>query len=296
MTRPKKKRMKTMSRSLLIIDGHNLAYRAHYKFNNFMTETGRPSGIAYGFLYVLQSLVKRFPCDEVHIAFDGGRSPVRLEIWPEYKKRDDKLGDDKALFMEQIDDLKELLPHLGCTVYYNRHVEADDIIYQIWRNHPKDSKTIISSDKDFVQLLGPRTKIFNPFKDVILSTINVEKEYGFSASEMVDYLILKGDKSDNIPGVSGLGDKRIRDFFDTHESIEEFLDKGSDVYLGRYDIGETYRRNYKLICLAWHHFKDKSRSLGLKKDFRPLPQEFLYKYQLRAFIKKEFLEPFKKLQ
>lgn len=282
-----------MNDSILIIDAHNLAYRAHYKFN-LTTDSGTPSGVAYGFLYILNSLVRKFSPRQVHVVFDGGRSPIRLGVWPEYKKRDDKLGADKELFYTQISDIQGILPSLGCYVYRSPKVEADDIIFQIWKSTPELRKTIVSSDKDFVQLLDNHTKILNPFKDLLVTILNVKKEYGFTEKEFVDYLILNGDKSDNIPGVPGMGDKRIRIFLDQYGSIKNFMED-NDKYLGRYEILPVYNRNRKLIDLAWYYKRFPTTEPYTKGDFSELPREFIRKYQLRSFIKSEFLKPFENL-
>jgi DNA polymerase I len=283
-----------MSKKMLIVDAHNMAYRAQYKFD-LTTDTGMPSGVAYGFIYILASILRRFSVEDVRVVFDGGRSPLRLEVYPEYKQRKDVLGLDKEPFYEQIKDLRSALLHLGCRVYHKRHCEADDIIYEIHRKNPKVVKTILSSDKDFVPLIGPYTKLFNPFKDKIISHLNVEAEYGVARENFLDYLILKGDKSDNIPGVHGMGDVRIGNFLREHGSIRDFLDSGQTFY-GRYNIAEVYERNLKLISLSWHFRNGRPMVKGVKGNFDPHRlRPFLHKYQITSFHTENFLKPFSSL-
>jgi len=301
-----KGRMMTMSKAenVLIIDAFNLAHRAQHKFN-LSTATGTRSGVAYGFIYILSSMVKRFSPNRVITVFDGGRAQFRKDLLPDYKARENTLGDEREHFMSQIKDLEEYLPYLNTHVYYADGVEADDAIAAMVLSSRGINITLVSSDKDFIPLLGPRFKIFNPFKNKLISTINVKKEYGFDESEFLDFLILDGDKSDHIPGVFGLGPKRIRAFLDTYGSIENFLDSNATGPFEDYRdaIEEVYIRNKRLIDLRYS-----SRKLfGVKRgkiivfqvstgtfDLDKL-KPFLHKYQLNKFRRDGFLDTFKNI-
>ncbi len=281
---------------LIIIDGNNLAHRAHHKFN-FSTSEGVPSSIAYGFFYILSSLIKKFSANQVSIAFDGGRSPYRTDAHPEYKEGRASLGLDKDSFYNQLNDVKEVAPSFGCKVFYKRHHEADDLIYRIVKTNPDTPKTIVSSDKDFIQLLGiSNLTVFNPFRDKIISILNCKDEYGFDYDEFVDYLILKGDKSDNIPGVRGMGDVRIRAFLQEWGSIETFIES-RNTYWGNYNIEEAWDRNRPLIDLRYFHLKNPSIIRPRVGDFNPEKiRLFARKYQAGSLAKDSFLKVFQNLR
>jgi len=291
-------------RHCLIIDGYNLAYRAQYKFS-LSTATGRKSSVAYGFIYILSSMIKRFEPDQVHVVFDGGRAKFRTDLLPTYKAREDKLGEDKQAFYEQIDDLEKYLPHLGIKVARSKGVEADDTIGAIALSVRGVKITILSSDKDFMQLVSDKVRVFNPFKDTLITPKNIVKEYGFEAHEIVDWLTLKGDKSDHIPGVSGLGDKRIRALLDEFGSVEGFLDADPDTSFERYRdaIQEIASRNFKLINLRYaakvlygfRRGKIIRFAITAGKFDEDKVRPFLGKYQLNKFRRDGFFETFKRL-
>jgi len=291
-----------MMNRILIIDGNNLAHRAQHKFQ-LSTAEGKPSSVVYGFIYILGSLARRFPSDEIYTVFDGGRSPFRMGLLPTYKARENRMDDEgyKA-FVDQLDFLKRNLSMLNCRVAHKEGQEADDIIFKIIRNNPKSYRTIVSSDKDFVQLLKENVKIFNPFKDSIITPVNALKECGYSPTECVDYLCLDGDKSDKIPGVPGMGPKRIREFLDTFGSIEDYLelDKPDPKWV-RYDaaIREVAPLNRKLISLSSYfvHYgkKEELRVKPAMENFQTLSALLLKEYQVRLLTKPEFLKPFTKL-
>ena len=292
--------------NILLIDAFNLAHRAQHKFN-LSTATGTRSGVAYGFIYILASMVKRFKPDMVIAVFDGGRAQFRKDLLPTYKARENTLGDEREHFLAQIKDLEEYLPHLGISVWYKEGFEADDAIGAMVLSSAQNVKiTLVSSDKDFVPLLSNNFKIFNPFKNTTISTINVKKEYGFSEKEFLDYLILKGDKSDHIPGVQGLGDVRIRKFMDEFGTIQNFLDTedGGSFEKYREAIGEVYIRNKRLIDLRYSARK----LFGVRRgkvitftinagDFNlEKLNPFLRKYQLNKFRRDNFFDTFKSIR
>ena len=286
---------------ILIIDGNNLAHRATHKFN-LTTGDGRSSSVVYGFIYVLSSLLRRFPSDQVMLVFDGKRSKHRIKILPNYKNREGRMTDkERSEFIEQIEWLKNNMGMANCTVVHDENMEADDLIYILTKVHPGDMKTIVSSDKDFVQLLGPKVKIYNPFKDKIITTINVVEEYGFSEKECVDFLSLDGDKSDKIPGVPGLGVKRIREFLDTFGSVRGFLEAEDKGKFSKYEdtIREVYPVNRSLISLASFFIKFIKEKSYPAKPTKWNPEGFSKKllsdYQVRLFTKPEIVKVFERI-
>ena len=286
---------------ILIIDGNNLAHRATHKFN-LTTGDGRSSSVVYGFVYILSSLLTRLPSDEVFVVFDGSRSKHRIGMLPDYKQRTSRFTDkEHSEFVDQIDWLKNNLGLANCKVVHDSKMEADDLIYIITKLYPKSMKTIVSSDKDFIQLLGPKVKIYNPFKNKIVHTENVVSEYGFSEKECVDYLSLDGDKSDHIPGVPGMGPVRIREFLDTFGSVPNFLEAEDRGKFSKYEgiIRSIYTRNKSLIGLRSFFIKFiKIKEIPIARtqwDEEKFNSKLLRDFQIRLFTKPGVVKVFKRL-
>lgn len=290
----------TMNKRILIIDGNNLAHRAQHKFN-LTTAAGVPSSVVYGFIYVLNSMLKRFPSDQVIAVFDGGSHPERLRVLPGYKDREGRMDDEEhKAFISQLSFLRDILPSLGVMVAHKRFMEADDLIHSIVRRYPKAYKTIVSSDKDFVQLLGSNTKIYNPYKDAIISTLNCEAVFGYKHTESVDYLCLDGDKSDKIPGVPGMGPKRIREFLDEFESVEEYLESDNKGKWVKYPIEQVWKLNKKIIDLRMFYnlFLRKEPlyiAPAMEVDEDKVHSTLFRKYQVRLFSNPDVIKNFKNL-
>lgn len=285
---------------VLIIDGHNLAHRARHRFAKFSNSEGLSSSVVFGGPFIVSSLIRRFPNDLTYVVFDGGRAKERMEALPEYKAGRDREDNDQ--FFKQMEDFKKILNNLNVRVIWERHEEADDFIYTLGKVvHRTTHKTIVSSDKDFIPMLDPWTKIFNPFKDKIITTENCKKLYGFSHTEFLDYLILKGDKSDNISGVPGLGDKRIRQLLDEFGSIDDYLEQCTGGIFDKYweDIDAVNDRNHELINLRYFHNKYRRNhpvSYWGEPTYNPQAVKVIaHGYGIRVFNDDKFLKPFREL-
>jgi len=281
-------------KKIIVIDGQHLSYRAYYRFRGYRTSEGLASGLAYGVPFMVESLVRRFRADEVHIAFDQSKSDYRLAILPGYKDRPKKIDFDYKSFKSQLTDTMHILESMGCIVYYGG--EADDTLYRIVRKQRKNPVyiTLVSGDKDFVQMLAPKykhkyvLKIYNPNKDVIVTPQNSLALYGYTPQECVDYLVLDGDKSDKVPGVRGYGKVKIRKFLDEHGSIEKYLSEWEDS-----NIQEAYIRNSRLIDLdLYYHEMGKDEPLNRLNKTPHYSQgainKFAKKYELKVVLKEQF--------
>jgi len=282
-------------RKVLVIDGSHLGHRANYRFKGYITDAGLKSGLAFGVPFMLESLVRRFRAHEVHIAFDNGRSPYRLELLPNYKNRAKKLDFDYESFKRQLADTINLLQNMGCHVYYGG--EADDTLYRIIRKKRKKKEfiTLVSGDKDFVQMLEPSyphkyvLKIFNPNKDAIVTPSNARELYGYSAGECLSYLALDGDKSDKIPGLRGWGKVTIRKFLDEYGTVPEFLENHKE-HKDFDKVKEIWGLNKQLIGLdEYYHAYGKDEPLykqnGVLVYDHEVVKAFAKKYQLTGLLK-----------
>jgi len=283
---------------ILIIDGDNLCHRVYHKFKGLTTKTGKDSTLIYGVPYLLLSYIKRFNADKIFVAFDGGRSKERIKILPGYKKRDINLALDYEAFYSQKTILKEYLPYINISTIFGDKLEADDLIYRLTRSFSKSSYlTIISSDKDFTQLIKNGISIYNPFKEIIINSYNVSSIMGYSVQEAIDYLILDGDKSDKIPGVKGMGPVKIRKFLDEFISIENYLDnpKGNWDYNA---IKVAYKQNNILINLKLYYLKygkyDTPTIIYPKWDI-DIFKKLMFEYNVNLLNNLDNINHFKKL-
>jgi len=238
---------------VMLIDGDNMMYRAFFKFAGLTNEDGKPSSLVFGVPYMIRPMIFKYKPQRVIVVMDGGRHQSRTEVLPTYKLRD-KSDHDYTEFKAQKEVLKGLLPALNCHVAYLQGHEADDIIYYLAKATYKYSeKVIVSSDKDFNQMIDSRTSIFNPSKNHLIDFKNCERVTGIHPHDWLDYLILDGDKSDKIPGYKGMGEKRIKKFLAEHSSIYEFLEERKSFSgIDNDKLLELYETNKKLISL--HHF------------------------------------------
>jgi len=202
--------------------------------------------------------------------------------------------------------VKKLLKYLNIPVIWDSEGlghEADDYIAYLSKVH-KGRVTIISSDKDFGQLLEKdRVKIYNPAKEVLIRESTCKEYYGYEPHECVDYLCLVGDKSDDIPGYQGIGPVKARKFLDSFGSIVNYLENPKAKFRGidREGLEYLYQRNPDLIDLKLALEKYPIEKVPIiYSKFQQIHYDkwarLLNKYTLRTFMNDEFLEPFKRLK
>lgn len=216
-----------MSRPILLIDSMNLFIR-NYMANPQMDRNGNLVGGSIGFLKSLASLVKKLYPKKVYVIWETGGSPKRLKLYPDYKKRskpmrtnrfyDDAIPDtdENEAYQKQI--LLNLLQHLPVPQIHVENCEADDIIAYLCKSiFQEEEKIIVSSDKDFYQLLDDKTKIYRPGKKTFYKEKDCLEEYKILPENFVVAKALNGDNSDNIPGVERVGFKTLVKRFPLHE-------------------------------------------------------------------------------
>lgn len=291
---------------LLLVDGENLLHRSFHKFANLKASDGKPSGAIFGFFKSLSSLVFRFRPTNLVITFDNGHSSFRTSLNPNYKSHRKKLGIDYESLQSQKKVILKILKYLGIDYIFDKNkefnYEGDDYIAYV-KHKFKGKIIIISSDKDFCQLVCSRVKIYNPSKDVLINEKNCKSIMGYSALECVDYLSLVGDTSDDIKGYPGIGPVKARKFLDDWKGIHFFLLNSNNTFPGiNFDtLIEVYDRNTKLIDLSYfikNYPIDRIPLFSRKenKDYSKKLNNVFIKYSLASFRSKEFLETFKNIR
>lgn len=216
----------------VIIDAMALAYKAYFAFINrpLTTTSGEPISAVFGFLNQLFKIIEDTKPDYLAVAFDSKEKTFRHEMYEKYKSSRSEMPED---MIPQIHRIKEIVGAFNFPLYIAPGYEADDLI----GTAVKKAEALgleafaVTPDKDYIQLITDNIKVVKPGKSNdeinIIDTSKVLEEYGFSPIQMIDYLALVGDSSDDIPGVAGIGPKSALPLiteFGTVENIYENLD------------------------------------------------------------------------
>ena len=234
-----------MTKRLLLIDGHSMAYRAFFALpaENFTTAQGQHTNAIYGFATMLISLIKEEKPTHIAVAFDVSRKTFRTEIFPEYKANRSKTPDE---FRSQMSFLHELVSAFGIQQFEIEGYEADDIIATITKRAEKEKCEILicTGDRDSFQLVNERTTILYPKRGVSemarMTPEAVITKYGMSAEQYPDFAALRGDPSDNLPSVPGVGEKTAAKWIVDFGSLKNLL-SNVDTLGGK--VGQSLRDN-----------------------------------------------------
>ena len=217
-----------MSKRLLLIDGHSMAYRAFYALpaENFTTASGQHTNAIYGFATMLLSLLSSEKPTHVAVAFDVSRKTFRSEIFPEYKANRAKTPDE---FRSQMSYLHELVSAFGITQFEVDGYEADDVIATITKRAEKEGAEVFicTGDRDSFQLVNDKTTVLYPKRGVSdlarMTPDAVQEKYGMSPAQYPDFAALRGDPSDNLPSIPGVGEKTAAKWVVEYGSLQELL-------------------------------------------------------------------------
>ena len=283
------------------MDGCNLLHQSFHKFEKLKSTDGRPSGAIFGFFKSLHMYIDRFNPKEVYITFDNGHSEFRDKLNPNYKGHRKNISIDYESLQLQKAEIMKILRYLRINYIFDKNksynYEGDDFLaYLVLKKFNKDKVTIVSSDKDFNQLISSSVKIFNPRKEQYVREDNCMDLFGYSPDETVDYLSLVGDKSDDIEGYPGMGPKKTRNFLDKYGSIKNYLKDHDDE-----KMKAVYEKNMQLIDLKWYIKNIPLKSLPMKryKDKNLKLEKFkeiCITYSLASFMTNNFIKVFQELK
>ncbi|GAB7141155.1 DNA polymerase I [Deferribacterales bacterium RsTz2092] len=202
---------------IAILDGNSIAYRAYHKAPS-LTANGMPTGAVHLFFNIIGAMKTRLQPSEILAVFDAGGQTARHQAYPQYKATREAMP---AELSSQLAVINELLPLAGVPVYAARGLEADDIIATLVAKRAQtDEIVIITKDKDLFQLVNERVKIYDDNTGALLGRSEAIAKYGVAPEGMLDYLSLMGDKSDNIHGVMGVGEKTAAKLISEYGSLE----------------------------------------------------------------------------
>jgi DNA polymerase-1 len=220
--------MSGASKRVLLIDGHSMAYRAFFALpaENFTTAQGQHTNAIYGFATMLLSLLSSEKPTHVAVAFDVSRKTFRSEIFPEYKANRTKTPDE---FRSQMSYLHDLVTAFGITSFEVEGFEADDIIATIAKQAERENAEVFicTGDRDSFQLVSEKTTVLYPKRGVSdltrMTPDAVQEKYGMSPEQYPDFAALRGDPSDNLPSVPGVGEKTAAKWIVEYGSLHELI-------------------------------------------------------------------------
>lgn len=213
---------------VLLIDGHSMAYRAFFALpaENFTTASGQHTNAIYGFATMLLSLLTTEKPTHVAVAFDVSRTTFRSEIFPEYKANRAKTPDE---FRSQMSYLHELVSCFGISSFEIQGYEADDIIATITKAAEKEGAQVLicTGDRDSFQLISEKTTVLYPKRGVSdlvrMNAAALLDKYGMTPEQYPDFAALRGDPSDNLPSVPGVGEKTAAKWIIEYGSLKQLL-------------------------------------------------------------------------
>ena len=218
--------------TLALLDGHSLAYRAFYALPpDLATRSGQVTNAVYGFTSMLIRLLADHSPEGLVVTWDVGRSTFRTEVYPDYKAQRASAPDN---FRCQLPLIREVLDAMDITQVEQPGYEADDVIASLVRQAERDGwrVLVVTGDRDSFQLVNSRVNVVYTRRGitdtVLVDPAWVEEKYGVRPDQYLDYASLRGDNSDNLPGVPGVGEKtaaRLISTFGDLEGVFEHLDK-----------------------------------------------------------------------
>jgi DNA polymerase-1 len=211
-------------KKLILIDGNAIMHRAYHALPPLNTKKGELVNAVYGFTSTILSVIEKFKPDYIAASFDLAGPTFRHEEYKEYKATRAKAPDE---FYAQIPRVKEVVGALNIPIFEKQGYEADDVIGTLARQAEtnKDLEIIIvTGDLDTLQLVNDKTKVYTMRRglsdSVIYDLEKVKERYGLNPDQLIDFKGLRGDPSDNIPGVKGIGEKTASDLLQKYETLE----------------------------------------------------------------------------
>lgn len=218
-----------MPSSLLLVDALGIAYRAFYAINGLATAAGRPTNVVYGFIKTIKQMERIWQPSHKLVVFDGGLPAERLKLLAAYKAQRPAMPPALRTQLPAIDDWLDAaaIAHVRLD-----GLEADDVLASVATQAvaAKSNVLVASSDKDLLQMVSPSIAVIMPGKAAEkMGPAEVHAKTGVRPDQVVDWLALTGDSSDNIPGVPGIGAKTTAKLLQQWQSLANMLDHVEDV-------------------------------------------------------------------
>ena len=242
MAEPKKKK------SLVLLDGSSYLYRAYFATakSRLSSPKGQPTGAIFAIINMIKKLRNDFPSDYFLIVFDAKGKTFRHDMFDQYKANRPSMPDE---LRSQVDFVHKIIDAQGYPTLSIKGVEADDVIGTIAKAAAEQGYevTISTGDKDLAQLVNPNVRLVDTMKDVIYDRDGVIEKFGVTPEQIIDYLTLVGDASDNIPGVPKVGPKTAVKWLQEYTDLDELI-ANQDNIGGK--VGENFRDSIEQLALS----------------------------------------------
>ncbi|MGW4201944.1 DNA polymerase I [Streptomyces sp. NPDC004726] len=274
---------------LLLMDGHSLAYRAFFALpaENFTTASGQTTNAVYGFASMLANTLRDEAPTHFAVAFDVSRKTWRSQDFPEYKANRSSTPDE---FKGQVELIGELLDTMNAVRFAVDGFEADDIIATLATRAEAEGfdVLIVTGDRDSFQLVSERTTVLYPTKGVSELTRftpeKVHEKYGLTPRQYPDFAALRGDPSDNLPGIPGVGEKTAAKWINQFGSFAELVERADEV---KGKVGQSLRDHLDAVKLN-RHLTELVRDVELPRAVAELQRAPYDRTALQGFL--EILE------
>lgn len=217
-----------MKKPLVLVDGSSYLYRAYHALPSLTNSKGFPTGAIYGMINMLKRLITDFQPDHMAVIFDATGKTFRDDLYPAYKATRSAMPEELIL---QIAPLHALIQEMGIPLIMIDGVEADDVIGTLAKKNTKaGGNTLISTgDKDLAQLVDEHVTLINTMTNTQLDIAGVKEKFGVTPAQIIDYLTLTGDTSDNIPGVAKVGPKTAAKWLEEYGTLENLVKHQADI-------------------------------------------------------------------
>jgi DNA polymerase I len=234
------------ARKLILVDGSGYLYRAFHALPPLTNSRAEPTGAVLGVLNMLNKMIKEEAPDRIAVVFDAPGRTFRDDLFEQYKAHRTPMPDD---LRAQIEPLYNVVSAMGVPLLRVAGVEADDVIGTLAKQGADAGfKVLISTgDKDMAQLVGPNVELLNTMSNTRLDRIGVKAKFDVFPEQIVDYLALVGDTSDNIPGITSVGPKTAAKWLNQYQTLDALVAHAADIS-GK--VGENLRNELKMLELS----------------------------------------------
>ena len=233
-------------KTLCLVDGSSFLFRAYHAVPPLTNSKGEPTNAIYGVSNMLRKLLSEYKTDYVTVIFDAAGKTFRNELYDQYKANRPAMPDDLRV---QIEPLHQLIRAMGLPLIMESGVEADDVLGVLAQHAAKQGFHVIIStgDKDMAQLVTEQISLEDTMKNVRLDIQGVVNKFGVKPEQIIDYLALMGDSSDNIKGVPKVGPKTAAKWLQEYQTLDNLIAHANDI---KGKIGENLRASLDFLPLA----------------------------------------------
>jgi len=213
---------------LILVDGSSYLFRAFYAMPELTNSKGNPTGAIYGVVNMMMKLISQFKPSHMAMVFDAKGKTFRSDLFPDYKAHRPPMPDE---LRQQIEPLHHLIKALGVPLVVMPDVEADDVIGTLAVKAAKDNIPVLIStgDKDMAQLVTDSVHLINTMNNVTLDPDGVMEKFDVRPDQIIDYLALMGDTSDNIPGIPKVGPKTAAKWLKQYDNLDNLTSHADEI-------------------------------------------------------------------